>query len=438
MRERILQGLILLIVCTGMSVRPVFNHFGISIHLNREQTILGLPTPQLTQHPPGTNKDYPLWFETGLKVRLDFDVYPRGKAYPFMYPPFAGWLLALLSYLGQSGMFFALIGLNVISLALAVELSVRLVAGTGRVGWWLRILPSACCFFFINDMFFLGQPNLGLLVLMLLGFHALRGNWPALAGVAFALAAAIKAFPVVVIVYLLYHRAWAAVIAMILGVLVCLLVLPATLRGWDRNLDDLDAWAAGMLFRQGEEGLGQRPEQSLSWQNQSLFGVGHRLLRHVDADILNEKPHTPIYVNLLDLSYGSASKLILLAAALLGLFFILVMPGRAARTRSTDACEFGMLLILITIGTPYAYLYYPVWMLLPFTVLVYRAQVDPSRTNRRVAGASILLALLLYAAGAPITQNYLLLACGSMFWAEMILLLSLAWLMRKTSPQLDS
>ena len=408
---------------------PTFNHLGLHLEDDPNHRIAGVVVPRIVEHPPGTNKDYPLWFETGLKVRFGFEVYPQGKVFPFMYPPFAGWVLALLSYLGREGMFFALIGINVICLGLAVELAVRLVAGTTQVSWWLRILPSACCFFFIHDMFFLGQPNLGLLMLMLSGFLLLQKRYLVLAGIPFAIAAALKAFPVVVIVYLLWRKQWRASISMILSTVVLLVMVPATIRGWDQNIHDLKIWADGMIFRQGADGIGQRPEQSLSWQNQSLFGVGHRLLRHIDADIVNEEAHEPLYVNVLNLDYRSASLAILGVAGLLGLAFVAVMPRSNQRTRNSDSAEFSMLLILITIGTPYAYLYYAVWMLFPFTALVYRALTDSERIVRRACWLTIIVAMLWYASGVPFYGDHTMQAIGSMFWAELSMLLTFSWLL---------
>src|SRR6185369_7510465 len=87
-----------------------------------------------------------------------------------------------------------------------------------NVSVWLRLIPTAVCLFFLNDMFLLGQPNLGLLCLVLGGLMLTRSEKPGnqiLGGGLFALAAAIKAFPAVVIVYLLWRRQWLAVLAMV-------------------------------------------------------------------------------------------------------------------------------------------------------------------------------------------------------------------------------
>ena len=452
--SRRLQMLIWAVTCVCMSILPTINHYK-----------------------GGHNKDYPLWYQTGQKVMVNGSlppslialpmapdgrlvIYPTDEAFPFMYPPFAGVVLGILSLLGPHPFFFALLFLNALSLAVAVELSIWLATGTTRVSLALRLIPSALCIFFLNDMFFLGQPNLGLLALMIGGLallqtrgrsrepsgtlgnhvnmsHSARGTYHETirefaAGALFAAAAALKAYPAVAIVYLLWRRNWIAAASMIVFTAAFLVLVPAPIRGFNRNLEELRTWADGMLFRQGSDGIGQRPEQSQSWQNQSIFGVGHRLLRKVDGDIahvgIDTDRHQPLYVNLLDVNYKTASLAIVAVAGVLGIGFILVMPPRNRRTRVTDASEFAMLVILITVGTPYAYTYYAMWMLYPYTVLVYRGLNDPDVKVRKVCWYAIVISAIWYLIGVPIFNDHTMQAIGSMFWAEMTLLAALAWL----------
>ena len=254
--SRPVQIALLAFVVAGMAVTPLVNRFN-----------------------GASNKDYPLWYATGQKFVQGEPLYPTdGSVFPFMYPPFAGFALGAISLLGPTGMVVALVLLNAASFFLAVELSVRLVAGTPIVSLWLRTVPSAVCLFFVADMFTLGQPNLGLFVLILGGLMLLRnGHW-GWAGTCFALATAIKAFPAVVLIYLLWRREWKAAGAMVLITVFLLVVVPAPQRGFERNAVELKTWADGMLFSGGEKGVGQRPEQSVSWRNQSLLGDGHVML----------------------------------------------------------------------------------------------------------------------------------------------------------------
>ncbi len=465
-RSPLVHLLALLFVGGVMAVAPLVNHA-------RTDTPLGWPvfadTPP-SHDPPasvGKNKDYPLWYFVGRTVVEDatlrtpdgdpWPLYPTepGVAYPFMYPPFAAVCLAALSLLGPTGMVIALIVLNVLSVGVAVELSVRMVAGTGNVSVWLRVIPSALCLFFINDMFLLGQPNLGLLCLVLGGLMLTRTGKPGqqvLGGGLFALATALKAFPAVVIVYLLWRRQWTAAAAMVGFCVLFFVAVPAGVRGWDRSLSELKQWADGMLFRQGESGVGQRPEQSVGWRNQSLLGVTNRLLRPANAkaeETSNETkrqmlsaqftgpaaavatavqpgtPGEPQFVNVVDLGYGGAMIAVVAVAAALGLGFVLLMPKKRDRTRDTDAAEFGLLVILMTVGTPYAFGYYFVWLLYPLTVLTHHALKGSRTAWWLLAGVLVLLAIT---AGQAFKWR-LPMAYGSLFWASMVALAGCAWAM---------
>ena len=81
------------------------------------------------------------------------------------------------------------------------------MTGSGRTpGPWLFALPGFVTVTFVFDMFDLGQPNLVLLAMMLYGFWLLQHQRPWMAGSMFALATAIKVFPVAVLPYLVWRR----------------------------------------------------------------------------------------------------------------------------------------------------------------------------------------------------------------------------------------
>ncbi len=82
------------------------------------------------------------------------------------------------------------------------------MAGARNV--WLYVIPNLLVIVYIWSSYHLGQPNLVLLALMLGAFFALRANREIVTGSLIAVAAAIKAFPVIAIVYLLYRRYWLA------------------------------------------------------------------------------------------------------------------------------------------------------------------------------------------------------------------------------------
>ena len=438
--------------------------------------------------PSRGNKDYPLWYDTGRVVVEDaalsarhgspWLLYPTDpdKYFPFMYPPFAALLLGLLSLLGPAGMTIALVALNAISFAVAIELSVKLVAGPGEDTLWLRLIPSAISLFFVHDMFLLGQPNLGLLALVLGGLMLTRKGYGCWGGFLLALATAIKAFPVVAIVYLLWRREWKASISMLAFVLAFFILVPGLVRGFERSATELKIWSNGMLFTHGEGGIGQRPGLSTCWKNQSIFGLAPRLLgtapmngeeilefdrdeaikAEIDkkladnpADEERQKllgelrriaerwavdPGRPVYLSPFRLDHRTVTWITIGLCGLLGLSFIAAMPKPERRTPATDAAEFGMLILLMLIGTPYAYGYYFVWLLTPLTVIAHRALNGNGTNSRNLAWDVLILVVLLLAIGAPIDGNLYPMGYGTSFWATMVAYAGLIWIRFTSRP----
>src|SRR5947207_11873985 len=117
------------------------------------------------------------------------------------------------------------------------------MTGSGKMPTpFLFALPGIVTVTFVFDMFDLGQPNLVLLALMLYGFWLLRAHRGWMAGSMFALATAIKVFPVAVLPYLVWRRQWAAAASMLVFIGVFLFVLPAPFRGFQHNFTALKTW----------------------------------------------------------------------------------------------------------------------------------------------------------------------------------------------------
>src|SRR5213593_4547685 len=276
--------------------------------------------------------DYELWYTTGKHVLAGDEIYFfRAGKYDFMYPPPCALFLAGASLLGQGGLIVLLVAINSVAWFYSAKLSAVLAAGNRHIkNAWLYLIPSLLVIVYIWSSYHLGQPNLVLLALMLGAFVALRVKREISAGALIAVAAAIKAFPVIAVVYLVYRRYWKAAASLILTLAFLLLVLPAPLRGFERAWRDLEKWSAGML-RYNASAVAQRPMRSYTWKNQSLVSVTNRLLRHVDADAASA-PHTPLYVNFADLKFSTVNAIIVSVALALGILFIAVMPRRGMRT----------------------------------------------------------------------------------------------------------
>jgi hypothetical protein len=235
-----------------------------------------------------STKDYGLWYQVGLAVREGLDVYPRpesGRLFPFMYPPSAAAMLAGLSLLGPTGSLLALVLVNSASWLASIVLSVWLAGGRGPRRHPLVVTaPSLAIIVLVYNIYLLGQPNLLLLALLLGAFACLRRGQPGLAGALVATAAAIKAFPILVLGYLVYRRMWTASVATVAVLAGWLLIAPLPFRSPTQVVDDLVVWSQGMVLTYNSYGIAQRPFRSYSYKNQSIMALAHRLLRDVPAD----------------------------------------------------------------------------------------------------------------------------------------------------------
>jgi hypothetical protein len=327
--------------------------------------------------------------------------------------------LAGASLLGQGGLILLLIAINSAAWFCSAKLSALLARGdqctTNR---WLYLIPSLLVIVYIWSSYHLGQPNLVLLALMLGAFVAVRAKREIVGGGLIAVAAAIKAFPVIAIVYLVYRHYWKAAVSLVATLVFLLLILPAPFRGFERAWHDLEKWSAGML-KYSEVTVGQRPMRSYTWKNQSLIGVSNRLLRHVDADAASAA-HQPVYVNFADFKFPVVNAIIISAALALGIMFIAVMPQREMQTAESDAIEFALLLLLMLMVTPLSFGYFYSWLMLPFAIV----------TQRVLAGKDSavlwwsLPALALLALGIPLPRGAQL--YGNTFFATLLLFIGLS------------
>ncbi|PZR72576.1 MAG: hypothetical protein DLM73_12885 [Chthoniobacterales bacterium] len=357
-------------------------------------------------------KDYIVWYETGQRVLNRGEVYPdQWHKFPFMYPPPCALFLAPVSALGKTGLIVALVLVNAAAWIGSIIFSVYLATGEQRRAHiLLYLIPGFIVVAFVWGNFLLGQPSLLLLALLLAAFISLRGKRQVLAGVLIALAAAIKAFPVLAIFYLVYRRYWTAAATVVVALAFLLIVAPIPFRGFTLAKQDLQRWSSGMLFKYDETGVGQRVGRSSSWKNQSIWGVANRLLRHVEYDH-SYAPHTPVYVNFADLQFKTVNAIIVGLGFLLGAAFIAVMPETAARTRATDAIEFALLVLLMLIFTPLSFGYLFAWLLYPLTVVVQRILLAPE--SRRlllgltIAAVALLLLLIPFRVAAQAYGNTL-------------------------------
>jgi hypothetical protein len=274
-------------------------------------------------------------------------------------------------------------------------------------------------------MFDLGQPNLVLLALMLYGFWLLQHERPWMAGSMFALATAIKIFPAAVLPYLVWRRQWAALASMLVFLGVFLFVVPAPVRGFQHNLDELKTWYEGMVASSSEKGFGQRDEQNWSWVNQSIIAVTHRLTRPVNYN--QDDPAKPVRtMNLVDISFKAANWIVLAISLAIGLGFVAVMPARSKTTPRSNAEELGILFCLMTVASPLARQYYFMWLFFPITILMHRAAYDPRAAVQMGTWATLAIAGLLMCLSFPVFPKDLQ-AYGNNLAATAVIAGALVW-----------
>ncbi len=381
--------------------------------------------PEIFGH--GKTKDYPLWFWAGQQILQGGDLYPHDPhtTFAFLYPPPAAILLAIPAWFGKIPLYLVLSLLNVVAWWMTAQLS-DAMTGDGKVaGPWLAALPSIAMISFTFDMFDLGQPNLVLLAVMLWGVWLLQHDRPWSSGSLFALATAIKVFPVAVLPYLVWRRQWASVASMVVFLAVFLIAIPTPIRGFQHNVSELKTWYQGMVGSSSEAGFGQREDQNWSWMNQSLISLTHRLTRPVDYN--QDNPNgAPAYMNLLNLDFKTANWVVLGVSALIGLGFIVVMPQASRRTPRSDAEELGILFCLMTIASPLARQYYFIWLFFPLTVLIHRAAYDPRGAVRKATWVVLALSGLLVCLSLPVFPHELQ-AFGNNFLATALMAGALAW-----------
>jgi hypothetical protein len=381
--------------------------------------------PEIFGH--GKTKDYPLWFWAGQQVLQGGDLYPHDPhaIFAFLYPPPAAILLAIPAFFGKIPLYLCLSLLNAVAWWMTAQLSNAMAGDDNDLSPWLAALPSIVMISFTFDMFDLGQPNLVLLAMMLWGFWLLQHHRPWSSGILFALATAIKVFPIAVLPYLVWRRQWASVASTVIFLVALLIVIPTPIRGYAHNLSELKTWYQGMVGSSSESGFGQRDDQNWSWMNQSMISLTHRLTRPVDYNQDNPN-NKPAYMNLLNLDFKAANWVVLGVAAIFGLGFIAVMPPASRRTPRSDAEELGILFCLMTVASPLARQYYFIWLFFPLAVLIHRAAYDPRTAVRKgtwtvlaISGFLVCLSL------PPFPHDWQ--AYGNNFLATVVIAVGLAW-----------
>jgi hypothetical protein len=385
----------------------------------------------------GDYKDAEVWYDAGRRV-LTGDTLAGLPHY--RYPPTFAVLVAPLTALGFAPFFFIWYLLNVALFGASAWLARALVFPSGGQvsprDYWL---PSLLVAAFAIDNLFLGQTNILIMALVYVSFLWDQQGRQWRAGIPLGAAMAIKTFPMALVLYFAF-RLRGRILAS--GLLCCaffLLLLPAPVRGFGRNLEEVSSWAervAAPFVSRGE--AGDWGQHSLDFGNQSLPAVARRYLTRVDAQVMaRERP--PIYVNVVKLAPAQA---ILIAGALalaLCAGFVLSVGRRRPQEALGLAAEYGLVTTLLLLLSPLSWTYFFVMLLLP-VMLGLRLLSD-----RETLGARSLLALRVALWGLVLATILLVShyarALGNLFWATVLFYAVLALvcldLRRSGSPPSD-
>jgi hypothetical protein len=213
---------------------------------------------------------------------------------------------------------------------------------------------------------------------------------------------------------------------------IFLFLVPAPIRGFERNVSELSTWYRGMVGSSSEKGFGQRDEQNWSWVNQSIIAVTHRLTRPINYN-QDDPTKPPRTMNLFDLDFKTANWVVLAVSFLIGLGFVAVLPPRSKITRRSNAEELGILFCLMTVTSPLARQYYFLWLFFPMTILIHRAVYDPRPAARTSTWLLLALAGGLMCLSFPIFPIYLQ-AIGNNLAATAVLVAGLVWYIRNPAP----
>jgi hypothetical protein len=384
----------------------------------------------------GKTMDYPLWYAVGQRMLHGEPVYVvfvdgDEIGFDFLYTPFAALLLAIPSYFGKTALVAMLASTTLVSWWAAIALSNRMAVDDDGIPPLVVALPVVATLPFVYDQFHIGQPNLMLLALMLGGLFLLGRQREIWASLPFALAAAIKIFPLVILPYLVWRRHWRALAGMAVLLVLFLVIVPGAVRGFQRNFAELEQWVQGMLLSGSDRQFSLR-SYTYGWKNQSIFAVEHRFLRRIDAEADADEPTDPIYVNFIDLDRRAVDLVFVATSLAIGLAFIAAMPARRRNARS-DAAEWGILLLLMVVATPVARIYYFVWLLMPYTLLARWAAREPDRKLKLATAAAIGASLLLFLVGINELKPRYPQAVGNALWATVIVMIMLAAYMRRAA-----
>lgn len=274
-----------------------------------------------------------------------------------------------------------------------------------------------------------GQTNLLMLLPLTAGLWFIQndhrsGQW--LGGLLVALAICIKVTPIIFLIYLLWQRRWVASLAVLVGMVVWLLVVPALAFGWSQNLLWLNQWFHIMILPYVEHGRVQY------YVGQSVPSFLSRLIRNVPAFTYNKHTGHPLpqYVNVLSLHRNLADWLIRGILVVVGLIGLWWMRARVASARSRDyVLQIGAVAAFMLWASPRTWV--PHYVSLIFTLMAVAMVLSDTAqvyARRRQAALALAVAAFLMFLTTDVGKVFgpnghrWLLTIGVSLWASVLLM----------------
>jgi hypothetical protein len=288
-------------------------------------------------------------------------------------------------------------------------------------------LPALVALAYALDNLFLGQTNILMTAMIYWTFLELARGREWRAGGVLGASVAMKVFTFPLIAYLLYRGRWRALAGTLVAVAFFLLLLPAPVRGFHRNLDEVKDWGNRVVapyLTRGE--AGDWGQHALDFGNQSLPSVLNRLLRPVDAGV-EARGSKAWYVNLASLPESQINVIVVIAFGLLAAVFMLA--GGWKRDPRRFVIEAAMATILLLLVSAIAWTYF-------FVALLFPAAVALALIHQGIRPRLLTVALWMQAVAVALLGSSHARAWGSVCWAALMLYLALAaacWSSRRVS-----
>ncbi len=259
------------------------------------------------------------------------DIYttPTSSGAYYLYLPLIAFLFIPLAILPQAAAGVLWTVLCIALIAWSLHESLKLIAGDGYgeltpfERWTLYLMPAIFCADAISSEVGNAQVNSLILAAAILGLKLACSRRDVSAGAVLGIAAVAKVFTAPIIVYELLQRRFRLIVAAGVGAVVGLLV-PATLVGWQKNIDYVVYWTTNIALHRDVAS-----HRSGFVGNASIQAVLTRLLTDEPAFASNG---TAYHLNIASLEPGLINVIgifiPLLATLLLVIYFFSFRSGR--------------------------------------------------------------------------------------------------------------